>query len=179
MIARLKFAMRFVMYASMMFGAILASGCATTGISEDNLQALTLDNGELEYNHVHSVDGVSDEELYDRAMQWMARNYRSANDVIQLEDRDGKRVIGKGAFSVPFMMITSTVRHTIQIDTRDGRYRLSIDGLRVVPDSGNEWNLADAVGPQRSIVSGTDKRVFELVNSLASAMSVDAAEDEW
>ena len=87
----------------------------------------------ITYTEVIKVDSnVSSKELYIRARTWFAETYRSAKDVIQMDDKESGILVGKGNFkytSSVFMGSEGTkgwVRYTITISVKDGRYKYEI-----------------------------------------------------
>ena len=163
---------------ALLFIAISVSSCAT--LSESDLQILKIEPSGLHYENVVPVEGVNSAQLYDRAMAWMARTYHSANTVIQLQDRENKRIIGKGVFVVPFLAITIPVQHTISFEARDGRYKLRFDGLNAVPKTGEPWELSRAQGIQTQIVSATEKQIMALAADLQHSIErVTTEENKW
>ncbi len=88
------------------------------------------------YTEVIKLDSVSKEELYDRAKRFFVENYKSANDVIQLDDKENGEIVGKGVFKVNFNqgiagIQPTSVYHTILIAVKDGRYKYEIKNLIV------------------------------------------------
>lgn len=83
------------------------------------------ENGEIVYSEIVNVDSVSAKVLYVRAHQWFANTFKSAQDVIQLDDKEAGIMIGKGFFeavSARNNLIVS-VYFTVEIQTKDGRYK--------------------------------------------------------
>ena len=84
---------------------------------------------------------LSKEELFVELNRWVALNYKSANDVIQMSDKDAGVIIVKGSGKiimpnlfklgmiktklVPFM-INHYMRHTLQIDVKEKRFKVSL-----------------------------------------------------
>ncbi|RZK33076.1 MAG: DUF4468 domain-containing protein, partial [Hymenobacter sp.] len=50
---------------------------------------------QITYQGVVEVAGATKEQLYTRAYEWLAKAYRSANDVIQMQDKEAGRLVGK------------------------------------------------------------------------------------
>ena len=51
--------------------------------------------GKIVYSEIVKVDSTSSPELYLRAKTWFVRNFNSANNVIQLDDKESGKIIGK------------------------------------------------------------------------------------
>ena len=160
---------------SLLVGTI--ASCAT--VNEKDLKALKIGASGLYYESVTPVDGASSLQLYERALVWMALNYKSVNDVIQLQDKENKRIIGKGVFLVPFISSSIPVSHTISFEAREGRYKIRFDDLNAVPKTGGTWEISKAQGIQTQIVSGTENAIMSAVSSLERAIKTPETEKNW
>lgn len=91
----------------------------------------------VKFEKVYQIEGLNQAQIYDGARQWFATAFRSANAVIQYEDKATGSIIGKG--NMPYrcsgfadcMTVTSgdRVDFTVRVDTKDGRMRVSYDNL--------------------------------------------------
>lgn len=76
---------------------------------------------------IENIKGTKDE-IYSRSLAFFANAYKSANDVIQMKDKDAGTVIGKGIFTVyskgGLAPIKYTCNHTLRIDAKEGRARV-------------------------------------------------------
>jgi len=100
--------------------------------SQNDIFPIDSTTGKITYTEVVKVDSVNSQELYVRAHSWFAHTFVSAQDVIQLDDKDAGMIFGKGTFSVsdnvvnPTMMdvhISGIVDFAIEVQTKDGRYK--------------------------------------------------------
>jgi hypothetical protein len=92
-------------------------------------------NGLVVYTNVIKVDGVTKDQLYNRAKIFFVKNYKSANDVIQLDDKETGQIVGKGIIKVihnteliggPF---EAKFSHTLSVTVKDGRYKYEFTNL--------------------------------------------------
>ena len=93
-------------------------------------------DGKVIFTDVVTVDStVKKEELFNRARVWFVTEYRSANDVIQMQDKDAGIIIGKGSFivsnGVGIMINTLKVANTIKLYFKDGKYKYEITDFNV------------------------------------------------
>ncbi|TFV93177.1 DUF4468 domain-containing protein [Algoriphagus kandeliae] len=76
---------------------------------------------------------LSQDELYTKAKSYIAYSFKSAQDVIQLDDKENGRIITKGNFTsdvkVPMGRYPSIIEFTFTIDVRDGKFRGIIEDL--------------------------------------------------
>jgi hypothetical protein len=97
----------------------------------------------LEYTLVDSLSGTKDD-LYVKAHEWLAKTFVSANDVIQMQDKDAGKLIGKGALSIQTDngvlmggVKTSYVRYTLSITVKTGKYKCVISDF--TPDKNSPF----------------------------------------
>lgn len=90
-------------------------------------------DGTLVFTDVVSVDGLSDEQLHINAKQFFAEAFKSANDVIQMDDKEAGVIIGKGLSRISIVVMgqgnTFPMHYTIKIQSRDGRYKYTISNI--------------------------------------------------
>lgn len=96
---------------------------------------LPIVDGKITFSEVVHVEGAGKDELYSRARLWIADAFRSSNDVLQLDDRDGGMLLAKGMLkqetggnnaisSGP--SVVKTWMFTVKIQLRDGRYKVDV-----------------------------------------------------
>lgn len=87
-------------------------------------------NGDIEYTDVITADGYSKDDLYIQARSWMAKNFKNANEVIQMDDKEAGRIIGKGVVMLSNASTFGWINYTLEIQLKDGRYKYSISNVR-------------------------------------------------
>lgn len=98
------------------------------------VQIMPLVDSMVVYTEVVKADSITKEELYNRAKRFFVENYKSANDVVQLDDKENGEIIGKGIFKVMYNqgiagMQPTSVYHTISVAVKEGRYKYEIKDL--------------------------------------------------
>lgn len=96
-------------------------------------------NGKIYFNEVIQVDSITKDLLYYNAKVFFAEVFKSANDVIQMDDKENGVLIGKGFTNVYakavfrdgliiYLDFTGTVQmwYTIKIQCKDNRYKYDI-----------------------------------------------------
>lgn len=114
---RLLFTLLATYFSSIIFGQVI-----------DELP--TDENGKINFNEVVVIDSVSAGEIYLRAKRFFVDTFKSANDVIQMDDKEASIIIGKG-YSDIYIKIAGPptalqLWYSIKIQGRDGRYRFDI-----------------------------------------------------
>ncbi len=125
------------MVARLVLLVILA---ASAGAKETTLQVIArympIDSitNKPTYSEVVQVEGALAGELYSRAKLWVANTYKSAEAVIDMDEKNSATIIVKGRFSIKFMTGPWDIRHTVTISAKDGRYRYTINNLGFVSE---------------------------------------------
>lgn len=92
------------------------------------------------YSEVIQVDSVSKNELYSRAKIWFVKTYKSSKDVLQLDDKEDGKIIGKAVMKyVPSFLSGSSatkgyINYTISVFVKEGRYKYEITDFMHDPD---------------------------------------------
>lgn len=88
------------------------------------------DNENLSYTRIVEVPEIkSKDEIYNRVLNYFVYNYGSGKSVIQTQDKELGRIVGKGLYKnvhVGISLITTYVDcwHIVRVDVRDGRARI-------------------------------------------------------
>ena len=138
------------------------------------------ETGKFTYQGVVDVEGVAADDLYGLAKAWVAKTYRSANDVIQLDDPYAGRIIVKGNFPFSVFGAPKLARHTLTIEVRDSRYRYTLTDFVVSSGAGYEVPLEDEkslTGMRKKSFGTVVSRSVEAIAALEKAMS--EPEEDW
>lgn len=88
------------------------------------------------YTGVVEAPGATQAQLYDRAYEWVAKNYNSAQRVIQMQDKESGKLIVKGRTSAYFKGHDfGWITHTLSLYMKDGKYRYDITDFKHDSDS--------------------------------------------
>ena len=149
----------------LLVSVVLVGACATRTATPEQ---------EASLERIESFPGVSERELYDRAEDWIARNFQSADDVIQLRDPDSPRIIARGQArpSLDFGFRRAFM-YTMILDFQDGRTRVRYENLEsrdigevAGPDMDRQWD---------SIAEYLNARTDQLVE----AIEAGDLHDDW
>lgn len=92
------------------------------------------------YSEVIQMDSISKNELFNRARMAFVTIFKSSKDVIQLEDKENGKIIGKAVFNynptifIGNMLTRGIVRYSVTIQVKDGRYKYEITDFRHTTD---------------------------------------------
>lgn len=149
--------------------------------SQDKLlDILPLENGNVVYTEVVKVDSINKKELYNRAKKWVVLKYKSANDVIQLDEKEDGIIIGKGNFTIKYYKRKPTIEHTLQIETKDGRYKYTVSSF-IYSDVQNDRftveNFPKSWFGEKKLYQALDEKVKSIIADLKKSMEMDLKED--
>ena len=88
-----------------------------------------------EYTEVVQVPDKNADQLYSSAREWFVETFKSAKDVLQMDDPVAGKLIGKGYSAVPIqsggITVDTKMKYTIKIFVKEGRYKYEITDIRI------------------------------------------------
>ena len=148
---------------------------------EKLLDILPLENGNVVYTEVVKVDSVNKKELYNRAKKWVVLKYKSANDVIQLDNKEDGIIIGKGNFGIRYYSRKPTIEHTLQIESRDGRYKFMISNFIYSDIQNDKFTVKEfpkSWAGKKKLYRTLDEKVKSIIVDLKKSMETKL-KDDW
>ena len=105
----------------------------------------------INYTEIVKIDSsINKATLFLNAKMFFVNEFKSAKDVIQLEDRESGTIIGKGYFTYNWDMgknsyVEMKIWHTIKLTIKDGKYRYEItdfihSDLTHIPGLSSSWS---------------------------------------
>jgi hypothetical protein len=152
--------------------------------------------GKVTYEGVVKVEGASASGLYVQANEWFAKSFRSANSVIQMQDKEEGKIIGKGSIEAYFKewATVGVWNFTLSFECREGRYRyvltdISHDkiGSKLTGSGGLIGNEKPACGTfhfskksWNKLKSNASKDLIKSIDGLLQYMSeANNKDDDW
>jgi hypothetical protein len=118
-------------------------GCATTGVAaEDSTVSKVLE-----------FPALTPDQGYARSLEWMAQAFVSSQSVIQLQDEERNRIVGRGAMDITYTLTPIRTTFLISIEHREGRARIELS-----QPATNDPQTAMVNGP---LTTRTQLRKFE------------------
>jgi len=153
------------------------------------------------FTGVVQVPGVTQADLYSRAREWFATNFNSGKAVLDMDDKEAGKMIGKAyadfSLRAPLVGdITQKLWRQVKVYVKDGRYRYELtefstegylaSGGRKPESYPVEWFLDKTKGARKgmseSVLNATHNQALAQIASLQSAMTSTAAakkEKDW
>lgn len=168
----------------------------------------TGDDGRIRFEEVVQVPGADANELYLRARTWFVDYFKQSDEVIEFEDKESGKIMGKGAHKFVITKKTDLggtfsydrrLMYTITVMFRDGRYRYEIDNLMIWSAAiyGQYVAIPESTLPviERGVEAFYDKKgredelavqaktksimaIHSAVESLKNAMAIEASGSE-
>lgn len=152
--------------------ALLASilcGCAVTP---------SVPEPPLLIQNVHDVAGRTKSQIHIASRDWLALTFQDAKQVIEVDDREAGKIIGRGIVEVSSFGITSPVRFTVMIESKDGRVRTTYQDFEIRGSYTGQWAPVRGDG-RNNYPEKTDAQIKELDASLVKFISSSASADSW
>jgi hypothetical protein len=160
--------MRLVASCLSLITLLLAIGCATP---TQTTKFAT--EQELKHESVVTFPGITKQVAFDRAMKWIANNFKSAKSVIEYQDKESGSIVGNGtipAGQLSFLWIKEPVRltFTMNVDIRDSKMRIKFRNLAIIVGTGDPSPLPNDGPAHRAAQGKFDVIVRDLTDFISS-----------
>ena len=112
------------------------------------------------------VDSVKKDQLFSKAKEWIALNYKSANDVIQLVDKETSKIILKGNFSTSLFLKQGWIGHTLVLDFKDGKFRYSYTDFNYYSPGSGSMSFESSMMSKKKVIKTTEENIESSILSL-------------
>lgn len=144
-----------------------------------------------EYTEIVIVDStITKNELYSTFMDWLAKTYVSAKDVIQYQDKEEGKIVAKGLFKVYLNGVygateVGNIHHTISIYVKEGKYKYVIGNIYFEgkaygesPINGEKpWGMLQ--GQWKKINDQSNSEIDKIILSLKSSVNITKKNKDW
>ncbi len=167
-------------------------------VPADVLKKIPVKDGKIVYEGVVTEPGKKKDLLYVTARKWFVNTYYDSKQVMQMDDKAAGSLMGKGihayAFSNGIHVSQISVRFTVAIDIKDGKYRYRIYefdpyntsssflGDKTTIQQSYEWSYNELAANKRvkyhaKMLEGLNAEVKGIVASLEKAMKNAQSDD--
>ena len=119
---------------------------------------------------VITTEEVGKSMIYVAINDWFATTYNSANDVIQMADKEAGIIIGNGSMDyskkgIAYMCYGGWLKYTIKVYMKDNRFKVDITNFRhsVKPDHGQQCALGLITNAENYTDKGMSKKYHNKV----------------
>jgi hypothetical protein len=98
---------------------------------------------QLTYSEIIELPNITQDELYIKANSWFVDNFNDAESVIQFQDKEAGKLMGKYVTSAKMSIYNYRIKSTIQIDLKENKVRVTFKDpyfKAVSDDTGNVYN---------------------------------------
>jgi hypothetical protein len=154
--------------------ALLASACflisVCTGV---HAQVMTPEAWVLQ--EVHKTN-LSKDAIFARSLEWMAQTFVDSKQVVELQDKENGKIIGKGLTEFMNGITPTPCRFTMMIEAKDNKYRVTYSNL-----IGMWGKLRDIPKPlvHPKLVEQVEAKLRTLDASLYSYLSKEVNSEDW
>lgn len=123
------------------------------------------------YQGILPVENKTSSAIYANIKSWVATRYNSANDVIQLDDKENGKLIVKAIspfhYGVMGIRIDSKCFYTLTIDTKENKFRYTIDMTEVEVGTDHQSAYKQLIEkPDKKQSVDIMKRIEDIKNSI-------------
>ncbi|MQP25582.1 DUF4468 domain-containing protein [Flavobacterium sp. LMO8] len=124
-------------------------------------------SGKYQSEGVVVFDSIKADMIFTKAKEWIAINYKSANDVIQLADKESLKIIVKGNFKTSMFMKDVWIAHTLILDFKDNKLRYFYSNFSYYSSgSGSLEFESKSLGFKKSVIKTTEKNLIASIDDL-------------
>lgn len=124
-------------------------------------------SGKYQSEGVVVFDSIKADMIFTKAKEWIAINYKSANDVIQLADKESLIIIVKGNFKTSMFMKDGWIAHTLILDFKDNKLRYFYSNFSYYSSgSGSLEFESKSLGFKKSVIKTTEKNLIASIDDL-------------
>ena len=152
------------------------------------------DSSEFKFTLIDSIKETKNE-LFIKAKVWLANTFVSSKAVIEMEDKEAGKIIGKGVMVYDkkdtYYTTHMSVRYTLTVTVKDNKYRLVLsdfinDGYLDNPSeriNGSGLKLDDvnflALGYSKDVIPEVTRRANDIVETFRIAMKKETKKDDF
>jgi predicted GH43/DUF377 family glycosyl hydrolase len=141
---------------------------------------LPMENNQVIYTAVITVDSANKADLFRRAKKWIQHQYNTPKDVIQIDDAEGGEIGGAGSFKINYYSRSPFITHHLNIMVKDGRYKYRIDNIRYSDNKGENFSIESfpqSWAGKNKLYKSIDEHIQEMIATLQSDMKTSDKSD--
>lgn len=140
------------------------------------------------YQGVINIENKSADNLYSTIKAWIATNYNSANNVIQLDDKENHKLILKGENPFVYKSLMGGLEgkgfYTLTIDAKDNRFRYTLNFTEVEVGTAHQSAYKELIEkPNKKHSKSVQEQITRFKDNLTTALSYiyiqNTSADEW
>ncbi|WP_423819218.1 DUF4468 domain-containing protein [Salinimicrobium sp. TIG7-5_MAKvit] len=160
----------------MKFLYLLLFAIVSTSVNGQEIK-INPDTGMFESQGVVEIEGKTQDELYSSALEWIALNYASANDVIQLQDKASGKIVVKGSFPSTMFKKRGSIPHTLRLEFKDNRFRYTYSNLSYYSTGSGDMSFEGSMYRKEKIITSAEEDIRNSIQSIKNFIQKEDSED--
>lgn len=107
---------------------------------------------------VIDIENTSKSDIFNKAVEWLTVNYKSAKDVIQLKDNEAGKIIIKGTYSTSLYMKKGWIHHTLVLDFKDNKFRYTYSNFAYYSTGSGEVAFESPMMGRKKALKETEQK---------------------
>lgn len=135
--------------------------------------------GKYSKGAVVEVENITKDDMYMKALEWIALNYKDAGAVIQFQDKETGKIIVKGAWPSSRYMKEGLVKHTLTLAFKDGRFKYDYTDFVYTSVGSGELPFEGSIMNRKGLIEDVDYDSGMNIKSLTEHIQNSSSEEEW
>jgi hypothetical protein len=153
--------------------------CLVTIITNAQTINKNVETDNYDSQGIVELNDFSKDKIYKKSLEWIALNYKSAEDVIQLRDEEQGKIIAKGNFISKRFGKKGWIRHTLVLDFKEGKFRYTYSDLAYYSPGSGEMKFESKMISKKKIIADTENDIKRSIQSLTNYIKNSSKKDDW
>jgi hypothetical protein len=137
------------------------------------------ENGVYETITVLEFEGMSKADIFSKSVEWVALNYKNADKVTKLQDSNSGKIILKGNFSTDLYLKQGWINHTMIIECKDGKMRVTFTNFSYFSTGSGEIEFEKPMMSKKKAIEETERNVKLSLASIEQLLTSKSTADDW
>lgn len=109
---------------------LLVGCCSANKLDRVTTVPINQETGKVDFSSTISIDNTKQLELYSRSREWFAKSFVSSKAVLEMDDKEAGKLIGKGYADTPELGKNCVMYFLLSVYVKDDKYRYSFSDIR-------------------------------------------------
>jgi hypothetical protein len=137
------------------------------------------ESGMYENITVIELEGFSKADVFSKAIEWVALNYKNADKVIKMQDANSGKIILKGNFSTDLYMKQGWINHTMIIECKDGKMRVTFNNFSYYSTGSGEMAFEKPMMSKKKAIEEAERNVKFSLESIQRLFTTKSTDEDW
>ncbi len=137
------------------------------------------ESGKYTKQQVIEIENKLKDDLFNKTIEWITLNYNSADDVIQLKDKELGKIIVKGNFSSNMYMKKGWINHTLVLDFKDNKFRYKYSDFSYYSTGSGEMPFESSIMSKKKLLKTTDAKIDNSMLNLKEHIIKNKDNSNW